>query len=95
MSTEGTAALQKYERRGWDIVYAYNSDQLTSNHTPSECKVNIRRVGDSFCWVHRYSNGGGTLNENICWHLKYSLYDNADEGDTLGGNYFALAVIDE
>jgi hypothetical protein len=87
ISSPAASAVKKYESRGWSPIYAYNADELSSEETPSEFKMNSRRVGDSFCWVQYRMNSDVflRLGEDIHWHIKF-------EKDDETGFYYALAL---
>lgn len=101
ITSPATAAVNKYETRGWSPVYAYNADEICSAETPSECKMNRRRVGDASCWV-QYHNGNSDIfapnGEDIQWHIKYVKETMAmapdEEENMFPGFYYALTVID-
>jgi hypothetical protein len=94
ISSPAASALKKYESRSWNTVYAYSGEELCSDGSPSVCKVNRRRVGDSFTWVQYGMNSDKfvPLGEDILWHLSFT---NDDTRASVGGSYYALMIVDE
>ena len=68
-----TSSIEKYQQHGWDPEFAYADHELMTNATPSECKKNIRRIGDANCWVHHdTTQKNTTYEESVEWCIRYS-----------------------
>jgi hypothetical protein len=62
-----------------------------TNSTPSECKKNIRRIGDANCWVHHDTTQEFTPHEeSIEWSIQYfrDYMEIADNGEVMAIGYY-------
>ncbi len=89
--TPTITTVEKYQKRGWSPEFAYTDDELMTNITPSECKKNVRRIGDANCWVHHDTTKKfAACGENIEWHIHYSrdYIEITDDGEIITAGFY-------
>jgi len=96
--TPTMTTIEKYEKHGWSPEFAYTDEELMTNATASECKKNIRRIGDTNCWVHHDTTQKfATYEESIEWMIQYhrDYMEITDDGEVItAGFYYPVTHIE-
>ena len=85
------STIEKYQKHGWSPEFAYTDHELMTNATPSECKKNVRWIGDANCWVHHDTTQEFTpYEESIEWSIQYFRHymEIADNGEVMAIGYY-------